>query len=659
MRKYILSVSVITVTILVLILIIYLVRSEPSFELEQPDEFYKNHFIHTKDYLKRVYPIASKTIDGMSFKEIARFYNKLDFIYNCCYEYSGDLAPDGGWKALPCCSNEKNKLPYAPQGYFYFWPTYAKFNKPTAYSSGKYIEDEIYPVSLIGSQRPDIPWGVRPDGGEVDALHRSGPAPFWVTLFTLVRNIFYPFGPVYDSSFKKWTYRNGINVDNTSDNMGFYCKTRNWASGLAMGEYVEVTHSGWEPGMTQSQGFWLNPFFGGGTGMFYKIGKTIVAPNKLAMLFKLLQRVSSRSSSQLNLPDAEEYGGQNFRGMNGVNLLKHWYGTSDPYLIVWKYCADDPQTGGLWGPMAKTSSGGWLVVPKQWVGIDNKGVLAATGLFNPGSIGVSGTPYGPNAVVTFSDVAKWYSKLHGFDNLPAEKIRKRVIDDVIKCKDYLLDRVCTIVTFDEPIFWLSVVLGIETVQMPISANGNGLWSPEIIHTHIPNPVWRDAVKARVYLYVDGDDSKSMFDISKGAPRYTMDGHYAWQDMISTIITERNPFNLSQARKCKAMGAIKDKVIKYNDKFFTQWGSCNSVSTDQSCWKKDMNDYGYKTFQCATNGQWGVTEPGAADFPKRTFWGYYDEKKGCYPFYEGIFCENGLSADYGMIRIYNGKDVGRV
>ena len=461
-------------------------------------------------------------------------------------------------------------------------------------------------------------------------------------MYTFIRNIYYPYGPFYDTALKKWSWRDGIDVDNP-DNMGIpYTAHGNWAFGLQEGSYVEVTHASYEPGMVQSQGFWMTPFYGGGTGVFYRIGRTICAVNKMDALFRLVVKMSKST------PDMS---GTRFSGMSGSEILKYWYKTDNPYEIVWRYC-----TSNTWPAMAKTSTGGWLVVPKQWIGIDNKGVLAASGLFNKKSLGVPGQPYGANADVTFDDLAKWYANTANGILDEADVIRKS-IDVTRKAKSYIMDRVCTIVSFDEPIFWLANVLGYTTVQLTVSANAGGLWSPEIIHTKIPDSVWSRSVKERIYPFIAGSDADSMFDISKGAPRYTMEGLAKWQQMTSTLLSQRDPLNTRKGVQCTSIGPVKGPVIKYDDKFFTQWGNCSATDKGSTCWNTNTNDYGVKSPQCATRGQWGVDSGKTAVFPGRTFWGHYTGEK-CYPYYENVFCGDSLSADYGMLRIYTGRDLGK-
>lgn len=615
--------------------------------LAQPDAFYARALQRTRQYLLRVYPLAKNSLERCSALDIASVYNRLDFVYNCCYAYSGGLV-DGGWAPLACCRDERNRMPYPPQGHFYFWLSYATLNIHTVYSDSRAFYHAADPRKalhsaesgqhrLVGSQRPDVAWGLRPDGGEIDAKSRSGPAPYWVPTYSFVRNIYYPFGPFYSDG--KWAWRDGIDVRN-ADNMGIPHAGDKWAFGLAQGAYVEITHAAYEPGMVQSQGFWMTPFFGGGTGIFYRIGRTLVAVNKMDAVFRLVAEMAAA---------APDMAGTSFAGMSGSAILERWFGTADPYTVVWKYCSRD-----TWPAMAKTASGGWLIVPKQWIGIDNKGVLAASGLFNKGAIGVPGKPYGDNAAVTFDDLVAWYSAQNSIPDRQ-ESIR-RSIDCARHARSYIMDRVCTIVPFDEPIFWLANVLGYETVQLTVSANGGGLWSPELIHTVVPNEAWRRAVKERVYPYITGNDADSMFDVSKGAPRYTMDGLAAWQDMIARVLTQRDPLDLSRGARCIGAGPVPGKVISYNDKYFSQWGNCSASDTGSQCWNPSTNDYGFKSPQCATRGQWGVPSDGAAVFPGRTFWGHYTGGS-CYPHYENVFCDGGLSAEYSMLRIYTGRDLG--
>ena len=170
-----LKVAIVIGTVIIILAIIYLksrVRL-PKITLVQSISYYDKMAVQTRAYLSRVYPVARDTFSKMTPVDLALFYNGLDFIYNCCYTYSGSLASE--WPPLKCCAVRENHMPYPPQGYFYFWPSYATANSHTVYSDGATLGGKAYPISLIGSQRPNVAWGMRADGGEVDASNRSAP----------------------------------------------------------------------------------------------------------------------------------------------------------------------------------------------------------------------------------------------------------------------------------------------------------------------------------------------------------------------------------------------------------------------------------------------------------------------------------------------------
>jgi hypothetical protein len=607
--------------------------------------FHDTHDGAVRSYLKRVYPVASSAIDRMDTMDAARFFNGLSVLYNCSYAYTGPLAR-GGWGALPCAGNKNNLLPYVPDGFFYFWPSYAEKNKHTVEFSCGRGDGVAYPVHMLGSQRPDAPWGSGTDGGEISRDERSGPGPFWVFPYSMVRNIYHPAGPYFDDARGRWGYRS-IDADN------FAFTRNNWMAGAPRGAYIEVAHASWEPGMAQSQGLWMTPFYAGGTGLFYRVGETLVANNKVDALIKLVGILQSKTRAELDMPDTTSRGGTDFGKMSGSQILEHWFGTSDPYMIAWKYCAK-----ASWGGMAKTSSGGFLVVPEKWVGIDNKGVLSASGLFTPGKLGEQGPPYAANAVVTFDQVAQWYAAKNNKKFTSEYDLHVYALTGCAAARDYILDRAGTIVSFDEPIFWLANILGYETIQLVVSANANGLWSPELIHTVVPDAEWARLVRGRIYDFIEGDDAKSSFEIDKGAPRYTMGALFKWHEMTSRLVSQRNPFNLSDGRTCNELGAMKGDVISYSDKHFLAGAHCSATDNSGRCWRQDSNDYGYTHPQCATKGQWGVTAQNAQVFPGKTFWGHYNKELGCLPVYENIYCNGGLAADYSMVNLYSGKDLGR-
>jgi hypothetical protein len=297
--------------------------------------------------------------------------------------------------------------------------------------------------------------------------------------------MYYPNG----FTFKNNEWKVKCNMSNSLPNHG--CEWNNpvnWTSGYKEGEYIEVTHSQNNPGMAQSVGFWFNGLPGGGSGIFFQIGKTFVGNNKVDTLFLLLDKLKSSTIKDLEL----QMSATKYKNKSGSEILKSSFDTDDPYVITWKY------VNGEWPGMAKTSNNNtqsFLVNPRDdaWAYVGNKGILSASGLMNDkDSIkvnGQDGNGYKPNLTVKFEDIATWWVSKKKLGKLTANN-KKLVIDaarNPVDDIDYFPNRAGGMVPPDEPIAWLSFVLGIETIQMPMSANDNGLWCYEIIDYRLPTP----------------------------------------------------------------------------------------------------------------------------------------------------------------------------
>ena len=104
--------------------------------------------------------------------------------------------------------------------------------------------------------------------------------------------------------------------------------------------------------------------------------------------------------------------------------------------------------------------------------------------------GPDGNGYGRNMTVKFSDIATWWLEQKGVSGGLTKQNKKLIVDaarNPVNDIDYFPNRAGGMVPPDEPICWLSFVLGIETIQMPMSANDNGLWVYEIIDLRFPTP----------------------------------------------------------------------------------------------------------------------------------------------------------------------------
>jgi hypothetical protein len=390
-------------------------------------------------YLSVLYPDSRTALQRKSPVDIVDIYDTLDIVFNC-------ITGNG---TRVCVS-------VIPDGYFYSWKTYMDKRLYTAHSSGRLIDNE--PISDMR-------------GGSNNLQDGSAPAPANFPRHAYCRNIYYPFGPLYDDAFSRWTYLNGIDVNNTEGNMGFLWTHNSWAFGLAEGESVEVSVSA---GSATSPGLWLTPFFGGGTGLAYTIGKTLRAVNKMDMLMKLLTE---------------------YRGTHGDELVLKTYGTTDPYTIVWRYCAST-KDAREWGAMAVDGDNNPVIYPGDHIFIPNTGILAESGMMNKGSIGES-VRGKLSTDVQFGDLATWYSYEYG---VSVREMIKASIDAVCKAEDWILDRVCLIKAMDEPIFWLGVLLGYKTLQFTVNASPNGTWEPMILDLTMPS-AWRTAAEQRRYVFL--------------------------------------------------------------------------------------------------------------------------------------------------------------
>ena len=128
--------------------------------------------------------------------------------------------------------------------------------------------------------------------------------------------------------------------------------------------------------------------------------------------------------------------------------------------------------------MAYTSNGYPLVDPTNiaWKYIGNKALLSASGLMRDGNnIYLSqpdGNGYTPNLTTTFEEIGLWWIKMNGIQELNYDS--KKLVVDAARTPsqdiDYFPNRAGAMLTPDEPICWISFLLGIETIQMPLSAN---------------------------------------------------------------------------------------------------------------------------------------------------------------------------------------------
>ena len=515
-----------------------------------------------RGYMALVYPNVDWSKTNAS--KLSRLYDNLSFYYNPCSSYKknnlsgvnnnqfdknaasyGQLVAGTGWDPLPSC--ELLGEIRAPRGRFLSFETYEKSNVTDIILTGKEsLKDNT-------SYRQTLHWGTTSNGGEVSRTCRSGPGPYWITTFSLVRNIYYPNGIMFNEG--KWSL--ACNMSSKLFNHGCEGDVE-WTMGKKEGEYIEVQHSGNVPGMSQSIGYWFNGFPNGGTGVFLEIGVTRVANNKVDMLYKLLLELYSTSAHSLH----DSMKDTKFAGMSGLAILLEMYQTTDIDVIVWKYI------NGEWEPKAFTKNGYPVVDPRDdsWAYIGNKGILSASGLMSdPQSIAVEGPDdngYTPNMTVKFSDIARWWLGKTNTDTPLTTDDTKRVIAaarEPENPKDYFPNRAGGMVTPDEPMCWLAFVLQIETLQMPLSANDNGLWCYEIIDLRLPMGDFYgipedtiDRAKERTYTFLT-TPHRGQYHTAEGSggaqtatgipwPVWTPEMQKAWSASLVRHLSSKSPDN---------------------------------------------------------------------------------------------------------------------
>ena len=644
-------------------------KKDLTTDLNRDSSWYDQYKNQTYNYLKNVYPNGS--FENLSALELAQIYNSLYYYYSPCTGnstltdapfYDLGLYSKSNW-ADELCQNIR--LPYPPIGTFFDWYEYAQNNIPYTFSTGDKINDKTRSINTLISSQPTLPWGMwgcNSQGSfcsEKNQRYRSGPGPFWVTSYSWVRNIHYPHGIYNDNN--TWKVNN-YPIDKINQLYQLTAKE---------GEYIEVTHSGSGPGMVQSQGYWFNSMPYGGSGVFYKVGKTKIANNKMAMLFSLLSEILTKNSKDLQLPnlknidlDVSEKYKQDYSNMSGSDLINYWYGTTDIYKIIWKYagCSAenynlksgsdyDPNSDNVWGPMPIAGDGIPLLnLVDGWYLLDNgRGVTAVSGLINPTGLTVNddhknikyedfnwrnigkSKEYTLNNTCDFATLARYHLKK---DNLNYND-KKNAIDTCMN-NDFYLSRVCTSVSWDEPNFWAANILGYVTLQMPNSPNSSGYIQGEMIHTLVPKN-HQDFIKGRIYANTKTNNN---------LPYYTKEYLFEIGQDITNYLSSRDPINVNddtKASKCP-LGWFGQGGETTSCQNKAQYAKCSPVW----CLNNDNNQ------ACYTNGFYdNCTGNNTATFPDNLFMGQLDNNGKCYPNYNNIYCPKSLSSLYNQIMIANG------
>jgi hypothetical protein len=473
--------------------------------------------------------------------ELASFYNSLWYYYNCAFQYHDkDLEAVPGllgktWDKLPCA--DEYPLPYCPQGILFNVWTYQKYNLPYVFSDSN-DQKEYLDLKNIGAGRPGIAFTTYSKNA------RPGPGVYWVNQRGIERHIWHPNGPV---NAKGIANKNGKDdwVFNIGQKMAWNYP-KNWSQGLKNNEYIEVTHFYHGPGgMTTSPGYWYNGFVG--TGLFLSLGKTIVANNKMDMAMKLAKELIEKK---------------------GVKTFEKYFVASDPY--SWMYnlqtytdCASSPSKCA---PILPCCMGG---------GTDSDKGIPRNANLKMGDF--------------MSEVVKYQNKNGESSPLPTTQGIKISIDAAAGMTDYVLSRFSVNILCDEPLFFMGVLLGYDTIQMTSSANSSGYFVYELIDLRLP-PKYREKINNRDY--------SQMIDITYTGPNNPQVFGNTWNQQYvidsldyiqkEKLITLRDPLDIYNEGKIIPLSNLNstDKVCPNNANqpggWFNMYAPENKLSDSYKC-----------------------------------------------------------------------------
>jgi hypothetical protein len=485
----------------------------PISKLAQPESFYEEKHKATLNYLCAVYPLGKDSFNSLDYLELASFFNSLNFYYNCAFQYSdNDLGFLPGkisstWDAMPCVKTFP--LPYTPQGIFYNFYSYQKYNIPTITSDSNDNVDYLQ-LKNFGACRPGLAFTTFRKG-QIGGI-RTGPGPEWINCRTIQRHVWNPNGPVNNKKM-------GDSKDNWSVTLGKYIDwnyPKGWLNGYKDNEYVEITHFFHGPGgVTTSPGYWYNTF--SGSGIFVNLGKTFVATNKIGGVFSLAQEMAKTQS--------------------GKDFLIKYFNTSDPYMVVYN-C----QTAKVCSPVAPCLVAG---------GVDN----------------TKGIPYEFDfpLEMDFEKAIVNYQKSHNISNNNTSTYEgiKSAIDAAINITDYNMFRFGVNVLSDEPMFFMAINLGIDTIQLPCDPNSSGFFVFEIIDMRVPSK-YIDKLKNRDYtdainFIYKGEDNGAMFANTWNST-FLQEG---LEFMVNNNIwSNRDPLDIYNNNKAKGCLELLSKDIPF-------------------------------------------------------------------------------------------------
>jgi hypothetical protein len=241
-------------------------------DLIQSPQFYSQKRESTIRYLLSVYPVGKESFEKLNDLQLGSFYNSLNYYHNCSFEYN-DSDLSNNWDSLSCKDN--TPLPYPPQGWFFNFYTYQKYNIPRIFSDSNENREELK-LQNFGSGRPGYSFSLK-------NKEKTGPGLFFYNPRTIQRDIWFPNGLSITKIGNEDIWQYVVNKKIT------WNYPKNWYGGFSDYSYTEVTHSQPIPGMVQSLGWWWNCVTG--SGIFLNVGKSLRVKNKLDAVYTLLKKM--------------------------------------------------------------------------------------------------------------------------------------------------------------------------------------------------------------------------------------------------------------------------------------------------------------------------------------------------------------------------------
>jgi hypothetical protein len=198
-------------------------------DLIKTPEFYFQKREKTINYLLSIYPLGKESFQKLNDLQLASFYNSLNY-YHACHV----------------------SLPYPPQGWFFNFYTYKKYNFPRIFSDSNEEREELRLENFISESNGIIQRDIWfPNGLSITKI---GEEDVWQYVFN-----------------KKisWNYPN------------------KWFEGIKDNNFIEVINS--KP-LAQSLGWWWQCVTG--SGVFLDVGKSLRVKNKLDAVYTLLKKMN-------------------------------------------------------------------------------------------------------------------------------------------------------------------------------------------------------------------------------------------------------------------------------------------------------------------------------------------------------------------------------